>query len=230
MGNKGHGILYSGSEGIVITRNAISHNYKNGVFLTRPAELTIQDNTIDHNKASGIVIDIGVCCTVQGNGIYHNDEYGITTSGVGIIKENDIFGHHLPAVQVKAPSDPHIQNNRIQAVQHECLYAEDGTRGLIERNEIYHYSYVKPIHRHENSQMHVFGNKFFVLIKRDVDSIDAVDAKLDMEYMNLTSPPPRPQITKDDSKMAPFFTTPVHKKSGNDRHRGGVMSQICAIL
>ena len=44
--DKGHGLLYSGTEGIVVARNQISHNSKHALSLVHPIEITIQGNCL----------------------------------------------------------------------------------------------------------------------------------------------------------------------------------------
>ena len=225
--NRGHGILYSGSDGVVVSRNTISHNNKHGIVLTRPAEITIQDNNITFNNYSGISVYLGVCCTVQGNGIYHNKEHGMQTAGVGIIKENDIFGHQMSAIYVKMQGDPHVTRNRLQGIQQECLHVEEGTRGLIEQNEIHHYSFVNPVYLHADSQMQVKGNKFIVLIKQDNDGLETA---IDLEYLNLQQPAARPLLNLNQDNRGPFFTSPTHKGNGADTRKNITISRLCVIL
>ncbi len=225
--NRGHGVLYSGSDGVVVSRNAISHNSKHGVVLTRPAEITILDNSITFNNQSGISVHLGVCCTIQGNGIYHNKEHGLQTAGVGIIKENDIFGHHMSAVFVKMQGDPHLTRNRLQGLQQESLHVEEGTRGLIENNEIHHYSFVNPIFRHAESQAQVNNNKFVVLLKQDNDGLET---PIDLEYLNLHHPSPRPLLTGNQDTRGPFFTSPNHPINGTESRKSIVISRLCTIL
>ena len=225
--NLGHGLLYSGSDGVVISRNTISNNSKHGIILTRPAEITIQDNNVTFNNQSGISVLLGVCCTIQGNGIYHNKEYGLQTAGVGIIKENDIFGHRMSAVYVKMQGDPHVTRNRLQGILQECVYVEDNTRGLIEQNEIRHYSYVSPIYYHHDSQVHVAGNKFVVLIKQDNDGLETA---IDLEYLNLQNPSPRPFLHLNEENRGPFFSSPSHDTKRVTARRNVAISRLCTIL
>lgn len=225
--NRGHGILYSGSDGVVIARNTISYNLKHGVTLTRPAEISLQDNNIAFNNLSGVSILLGVCCTIKGNGIYHNKEYGILTAGVGIIKDNDVFGQKMAAVYVKPQGDPHITRNRLQGIQQECVFVEDNTRGLIEHNELHHYSFVNPIYHHPKSQVQVSNNRFVVLIKQDNDGLETT---IDLEYLNLTSPAPRPLMQINQETRGPFFSNLNHEKKRANMRRNVAISSFCSIL
>ena len=225
--NRGHGILYSGSDGVVISRNTISYNMKHGIVLTRPAEISAQDNNITFNSLSGISVLLGVCCTIQGNGIYHNKEFGIQTSGVGIIKENDIFGHKMAAIYVKMQGDPHITRNRLQGVQQECVCVEDNTRGLIEQNELHHYSFVNPIHYHVNSHVQIANNRFIVLIKHDNDGLETT---IDLEYLNLNNPSPRPLMQMNPETRGPFFPNLSYEKKRANMRRNVAISSLCSIL
>ncbi|XP_065070112.1 F-box only protein 10-like [Rhopilema esculentum] len=200
---------------------------KHGVLLTRPAEISLQDNNITFNNHSGICVLLGVCCTIQGNGIYHNKEHGIQTAGVGIIKENDIFGHKMAAVHIKMQGDPHVTRNRLQGIQQECVYVEDNTRGLIEQNEIHHYSFVNPIYYHQHSQVQIANNKFHVLIKQDNDGLETA---IDLEYLNLSNPSPRPIMNNDSENRGPFFSSPNHEKRRVDMRRNVAISALCSIL
>ena len=225
--NRGHGILYSGSDGVVLSRNTVSHNMKHGIMLTRPAEISVQDNSITFNNLSGITVLLGVCCTIQGNGIYHNKEFGIQSAGVGIIKENDVFGHKMAAVYVKTQGDPHITRNRLQGIQQECVYVEENTRGLIEQNELHHYSFVNPIYYHGSSQVQVSNNRFIVLIKQDNDGLETA---IDLEYLNLTNPSPRPLMQLNQESRGPFFPNLNYEKKRGNMRRNVAISSFCTIL
>eukprot|EP00794_Sanderia_malayensis_P012332 gene12332-13605_t len=225
--NRGHGILYSGTDGVVVSRNTISHNNKHGVVLTRPAEITIQDNNIAFNSHSGISVHLGVCCTVQGNGIYHNKEYGLQTAGVGIIKENDIFGHHMSALLIRIQGDPHVAKNRLQGLQQECICVEEGTRGLIENNEIYHYSFVSPLSRHQDSQVQISKNNYIILSKNDNDGLET---SIDLKYLNLQNPSPRPLMDLNPNARGLFFQSPAHINCNGAARKNIVISRMCTIL
>ena len=56
--NKGHGLLYSGTEGIVVAHNQISHNSKHALSLVHPIEITTQDNCLKNNKLSGVNVEL----------------------------------------------------------------------------------------------------------------------------------------------------------------------------
>ena len=122
--NKGHGLLYSGTGGIVVARNQISRNSKHAISLVHPSGITIQDNCLKNNNLSGVNVELGVYCSLQGNGIFDNGENGIVTAGSENIKENDIFGHEYSSIYIRSNSDTYVDHNRLHSFDQECTFIE----------------------------------------------------------------------------------------------------------
>ena len=231
--SKGHGIIYGGSEGVVVSKNKINHNSKHAISLTHPSEITIVDNSIRNNKLSGINVELGVCCTIQGNGIYDNLEYGITTSGNGVIKENDIFGHQLPSLLVRSSGDPHVILNRMHAWKHECVHVEKEGRGVVERNEFYLAQGTKTLFTHPDASTIVKEDNTTIEVEEDEveddlenETLEEVAGNSETVVSTISAPRPLPTTSVERQKSAPFFTSePVEK-----RRRSNPISSVCILL
>lgn len=145
--NNGNGVFYDGKEKIIISRNNINNNLKHGVTLIHTSEITICENRISDNSLSGINVDVGVCCSIKGNGIYDNIEYGITTAGIGTVKDNDILSHGMPCICLRTCSDLSVITNRFYSGKHECIYLDERTRCHVENNTFYRPEYVKDTYK-----------------------------------------------------------------------------------
>ena len=227
--NKGHGLLYSGTEGIVVARNQISHNSKHAISLVHPSEITIQDNCLKNNNLSGVNVELGVCCSIQGNGIFDNGENGIVTAGSGNIKENDIFGHEYSSIYIRSNSDTYVDHNRLHSFNQECIFIEAKSRCVLDSNQIFKdFSNTDAVRIDVNSETTYNNNNTVETVK------DAYNVFEDSHHLEQIQPNPSKNyfISKLDVlkpvhneilNSAPFYTA-------MDTVRANPRSMFCVVL
>ena len=226
--NNGNGILYDGKEGIVICRNTVNNNSKHGITLIHTSEITIRENNIRNNDLSGLNVEVGVCCTVEGNGIYDNGEYGITTAGVGTIKDNDIFSHGLPSLCLRTCGDVSVINNRLNTGKHECIYLDENTRCTLESNTFYLLESSKEMYAHSSCDVASHSNIIRTVPDYCYEGFKTCeDLPWLASELEISEPKElRPAYDKNLEDGEPFFTTNT-MNSSNNKKRG---SAFCILL
>ncbi|MEM0466121.1 MAG: NosD domain-containing protein [Candidatus Thermoplasmatota archaeon] len=74
--NSNYGVMIVGSYNI-LQNNTITHNNRDGVFLTADNNNTILNNLIGYNTVAGIRLHNSTDNLIQGNEIYRNTQYGV---------------------------------------------------------------------------------------------------------------------------------------------------------
>ena len=227
--NKGHGLLYSGTKGIIVARNQISHNSKHAISLVHPSEITIQDNCLKNNNLSGVNVELGVCCSIQGNGIFDNNGNGIVTAGSGNIKENDIFGLEYSSIYVRSNSDTYVDHNRLHSFNQECISIEAKSRCVLDSNQIFKdFSSTDAIRIDINSGTTYHNNNVGETVK------DAYNVFEESHHLEQIRPNPSKNyfisklevlkpVHNEIVNSAPFFTA-------MDTVRANLRSTFCVIL
>jgi parallel beta-helix repeat protein len=75
IGNTNYGIMIVGSTNTV-SNNIVSHNKKDGIYLSADDDNMIYKNTIGYNKLAGIRMYNSTSDYIRNNEIYDNEEYG----------------------------------------------------------------------------------------------------------------------------------------------------------
>ncbi|XP_068736044.1 F-box only protein 10-like [Montipora capricornis] len=236
--NAGHGIHFSGSEGLLIRGNNLHNNEGCGIKIAKPAEIVIQDNSICRNRSSGVSIEIACCANVSGNGIYGNQKHGIVVSGKGLIKENDVFCNALNGVELRGPGDPYITRNRIQSTDHYGLNILENGRGYVDSNEIYQCN-ITALYQHPDSTVLVINNRIIPVNIKDGRKVCIInegtnDCRHDPVGLDLDSPP-RPLLpNKENQFPRPLVSRMSMSSSGNGHIVTGLTacrgrSRFCVI-
>ena len=226
--NAGHGIYFSGSEGLLIRGNNVHNNEGCGIKIAKPAEITIEDNSVCRNNSSGVSIEIACSANVSGNGIYGNRKHGIVVSGKGLIKENDVFCNVLSGVELRGPGDPYITRNRIQSTDHYGVNILENARGYVDSNDIYQCS-AAGLYQHPDSTVLVINNRTIPVNTKNGRQVRIVnegtnDCRHDPVGLDLDSPP-RPLLPDKNSKFPrPAMSRISMSSSGNGHLVAGMTS------
>ena len=226
--NAGHGIYFSGSEGLLIRGNNVHNNEGCGIKIAKPAEITIEDNSVCRNNSSGVSIEIACSANVSGNGIYGNRKHGIVVSGKGLIKENDVFCNALSGVELRGPGDPYITRNRIQSTDHYGVNILENARGYVDSNDIYQCS-AAGLYQHPDSTVLVINNRTIPVNTKNGRQVRIVnegtnDCRHDPVGLDLDSPP-RPLLPDKNSKFPrPAMSRISMSSSGNGHLVAGMAS------
>lgn len=202
--NAGHGILFSGNEGLLVRGNNIHGNKGCGVSIAKPADITVHNNSICANMSSGIWVDIGCCSSIHSNGIYNNQQFGIQVAGKGLVKENDIFCNSMGGIQVRGPGDPYVTNNRVQATLHHGISVLENARGVVLSNTVYECE-VQAITRHPESTTYVHNNRIvpvkdvYAYMTKEKDGRGSIFNPAEIETESV---PLRPPDYSTDSKFS----------------------------
>ena len=238
FGNAGHGIHFSGSEGLLIRGNNVHNNEGCGISVAKPAEITIQDNSVCRNNSSGVSIEIGCSANVSGNGIYGNRKHGLLVCGKGLIKENDVFCNALSGVELRGPGDPYITRNRIQSTDHYGVNILENARGYVDSNDIYQCS-TAGLNQHPDSTVLVINNRIIPVDNKNNRQVcivnqDTNECSHDPNGLDLDSPP-RPLLpNKENNFPRPAMSQLSMSTSGNSHIVAGMTtchgrSRFCVI-
>lgn len=226
--NAGHGIHFSGSEGLLIRGNNVYNNEGCGISIAKPAEITIQDNSVCRNSSSGVCIEIGCAANVSGNGIYGNRKHGIVVSGKGLIKENDLFCNAMSGVELRGPGDPYITRNRIQSTDSYGVNIMENARGYVDSNDIYQCT-SPGIYQHPDSTVLVINNRIIPVNTKNgcqvcIVNRDTNECSHDPEGLDLDSPP-RPLLPNKENK---FPRPPVSRLSMSTSGNGHIVAGMAS--
>lgn len=226
--NAGHGIHFSGSEGLLIRGNNVYNNEGCGISIAKPAEITIQDNSVCRNSSSGVCIEIGCAANVSGNGIYRNRKHGIVVSGKGLIKENDLFCNAMSGVELRGPGDPYITRNRIQSTDSYGVNIMENARGYVDSNDIYQCT-SPGIYQHPDSTVLVINNRIIPVNTKNgcqvcIVNRDTNECSHDPEGLDLDSPP-RPLLPNKENK---FPRPPVSRLSMSTSGNGHIVAGMAS--
>ncbi|XP_015776225.1 PREDICTED: F-box only protein 10-like [Acropora digitifera] len=226
--NAGHGIHFSGSEGLLIRGNNVHNNEGCGIKIAKPAEIVIQDNSVCRNRSSGISIEIACSANVSGNGIYGNRKHGIVVSGKGLIKENDVFCNAMSGVELRGPGDPYITRNRIQSTDNYGVHILENGRGYVDSNDIYQCN-MTGLYQNPDSTVLVINNRIIPVNTKDGHQVCIVnegttDCRHDPVGLDLDSPP-RPLLPNKENK---FPRPPVSQMSMSSLGNGHIVTAITA--
>lgn len=226
--NAGHGIHFSGSEGLLIRGNNVHNNEGCGIKIAKPADITIQDNSVCRNSSSGVSIEIACSANVSGNGIYGNRKHGIVVSGKGLIKENDVFCNGLSGVELRGPGDPYITRNRIQSTDHYGVNILENARGYVDSNDIYQCT-TAGLHQHPDSTVLVINNRIIPVNTKNGRQVCIVnegtnDCRHDPVGLDLDSPP-RPLLPNKENK---FPRPPMSRMSMSSSGNGHIVAGMAA--